>query len=96
MSNTLPSPPHALMESPTHYSIVFNMLGVDQDGIGINVNSFLREITVLARKEQRLARCGFYWTFGVPMDARLNDLTTRYRGGALEVRIPKLMTVMCA
>lgn len=81
--------PHAMMESPSNYSIVFNMLGVERGDIGVDVNEGKREIAVLARKDRGGFRRGFFWVFGVPMDAFLEGISTRYRGGVLEIVIPK-------
>ncbi|MBI3556259.1 MAG: Hsp20/alpha crystallin family protein [Deltaproteobacteria bacterium] len=84
-----PAPPHALMESESAYSIVFNMLGIEQKGIGIDIDTGKREVTVLARREREFSRNGFFWTFGVPGDALLVEMTARFKAGVLEIVIPR-------
>lgn len=81
--------PHALMENPSYYSIVLNMLGINQQDIGIQVDRVKHELAVLAKKETYSCKRGFYWVFGVPSEAALEAITTRYRGGVLEIVIPK-------
>ena len=84
-----PVPPHALVESRSCYSVVFNMLGVEQKGIGIDVNLEKREVTVLARKERENLREGCFWVFGVPTDASLGQMTANFKAGVLEIAFPK-------
>lgn len=84
-----PAPPHALMEGDLSYSIVFNMLGIEQKGIGIDLDLDKREVTVLARRDRENIRNGFFWTFGVPQDALLAEMSTRFKAGVLEIVIPK-------
>ena len=83
------APPHTLIESKSCYSIVFNMLGISRQGIGIDLDVEKREITVLARKDRENIKGGFYWIFGVPTDALMSEMTARYKGGALEIVFPK-------
>ena len=83
------NPPHALLESRSSYSIVLNLLGVAQNDIGIRVNEQKRELTVLAKKETPYYKHGFFWVFVVPIQGLLHSITTRYKAGVLEIRIPK-------
>ncbi|MDR3608577.1 MAG: Hsp20/alpha crystallin family protein [Oligoflexia bacterium] len=83
------NPPHTMVENPSSYSIVMNLLGIDENDINIRVNSEKREIIVLARKEANGVKRGFFWVFGVPAEALLNSITTRYRGGVLEIVVKK-------
>lgn len=85
-----PAPPHAMLEDEGSYSVIFNMLGIDQKGIGIDVNFGKREVTVLARRESKNFRHGFYWVFGVPSDALLGEMTSQFKNGVLEIVIPKV------
>jgi HSP20 family molecular chaperone IbpA len=85
-----PAPPHTLIERGSSYSIVFNMLGVEQNGVGIDINPGKREVTVLARRERENFRNGFFWIFGVPRDALLAEMTARFKTGVLEIVIPKI------
>ncbi len=91
-----PAPPHALVENDSLYSIVFNMLGVKQRGIGIDVNLSKREVTVLARREREKYRNGFFWVFVVPRNAFLEKMTARFKGGILEISIPKAIGARAA
>ncbi len=54
------NPPHARVEDSKGFSIVMNLLGIDQKDIGIRVNEAKREIAVLAKKEARNAKRGFF------------------------------------
>ena len=81
--------PHTVVESPSSFSIVMNLLGVRRKDVALRVNSGKREVAILARKETRTKLSGFYWVFGVPAAASLEAITTRYRRGVLEIRIPK-------
>lgn len=83
------NPPHALLENSSNYSIVMNLLGIDQKDIAIQVNEAKREIAVLAKKEAQNAKRGFFWIFGVPSEGLLDSITTRYKAGVLEIVIPK-------
>lgn len=87
--NVSSNPPHALLEKPSNYSIVLNLLGINESDIGIRVNEASREVAVLAKKEARNSKRGFFWVFGVPADGALDAISTRYRGGVLELVIPK-------
>ena len=83
------TPPHALTDSPSSYSIVLNLLGTDQRQIGIHVNEKKREISVLARKDSPFYKRGFYWVFGVPRKGQLSSVSARFRLGVLEIVVPK-------
>lgn len=82
-------PPHTLLEGSRGYSIVMNLLGIDEKDIGIRVSEKKREVTVVARRETRNSKLGHFWVFGVPSEGVLSSLCTRYTGGALEIFIPK-------
>ena len=83
------NPPHQLMETLSSYSIFFNLLGIDQKDIGVDINEQKREVAVLARKGGSYMKQGFYWVFGIPSVAALNAISIRYRSGVLEIIIPK-------
>ncbi len=89
--NALPSPnpPHALLEKSSGYSIVMNLLGIDEKDIGIRANESKREIAVLAKKVGPYEKRGFYWIFGVPAEGFLGSISARFKGGVLEIQIPK-------
>ena len=89
VSTACANPPHELMETASSYSIIFNLLGIDQKDIGIDINEQKREVSVLARKDGSYMKKGFYWIFGVPQVAALGAISTRYRSGVLEIVIPK-------
>jgi len=80
---------HAVMESPSSYSIVLNLLGIEQKDIGIKIDKRSRELAVLARKETYACKRGFFWVFGVPAEGVIESITSRYQGGVLEIVIPK-------
>jgi hypothetical protein len=97
MNNQLmTSTPHILTEDAACYSIIFNLLGHNPSDIGINVNEQKKELTVLARKETRNYRNGAFWTFGVPMDGILGNVSTHFQGGVLEILIPKNRAALAA
>lgn len=83
------NPPHTLLESPSSFSIVMNLLGIDQEDISIRVDESKREIAVLAKKEVINSKRGFFWIFGVPSEGAINLISTRYKGGVLEISVPK-------
>lgn len=80
---------HAVVESPSSYSIVLNLLGIDLKDIGIQYDESKRELAILARKESYACKRGFFWVFGVPSEAMIDAITSRYKGGVLEIIIPK-------
>jgi HSP20 family molecular chaperone IbpA len=83
------NPPHALMEDTSCYSIVLNMFGIDQKDIGIKIDRVKCELAVLARKKTHSSKRGFFWVFGVPSETAMEQVTGRYKGGVLEIVIPK-------
>lgn len=91
-----PTDIHAFLDRSTDYSIVFNFLDVSQENIGIDVNVIQREITVYAKKINEYARKGFFWTFGIPVDAQMADTMAQYKSGILEIKIPKNTFAMSA
>jgi hypothetical protein len=66
-----------------------NFLGIDVNDLGVRVNLSKREIVVLARKESRNMKRGFFWVFGVPPEGLLEAMTTQFKSGVLEIVIPK-------
>jgi HSP20 family molecular chaperone IbpA len=82
--------PHSMLENSSSYSILMNLLGIDMNDIGIRVNVDKREVAVLAKKESKNLKRGFFWVFGVPVEGLLTALSSRYRDGVLEIIIPKL------
>ena len=84
-----PNSPHTLFENSLNYSIVMNLLGVEHKDIGIRVDKSTREISVRARKQSTYAKRGFFWIFGVPSPGVFDRITTRFKGGVLEITIPK-------
>ncbi len=77
------------LETPASYSIVLNLLGVDSQDISIRADESKRELAVLARKDSEYMKRGFYWIFNIPSDASLESVSTRYKGGVLEILIPR-------
>ena len=84
------APPHPLVEEASSYSVDFKMHGVDQTGIGIDVDTKMRTITVHARMERANSLGGFFWTFAVPSDALLVKMSSEFSDGVLKIVIPKI------
>lgn len=89
MTGSRTVPPHALLESTDHYSVVLNLLGIEMKNIALRLDEKKRELTVLAKKESPLFRSGYYWMFQLPVHTSLSEIRTIYRNGALEIRMPK-------
>lgn len=71
------------------YSTVLNLLGINKENIHIEVDAKNHEFGVYATKKDYARERGFYWIFSVPMDALLERMRIKYKGGGLEIRIPK-------
>lgn len=83
------APPHALIETDSSYSIIFNMLGVAPEDVGIEVDERRGELTVVAKRNIRYGKRGFFWVFAMPEDGNAANVTTRFESGVVEVLIPK-------
>lgn len=83
------SPPYILRKKASFYSVVFNLFGVDRRDISIDVDEDKREIKVMACKRDINYQKGYYWVFGVPRDAFLEEASVKFGNGVLEIVIPR-------
>lgn len=82
-------PPYVLRKRATSYSVIFNLLGIDSKDVNIEVNETRREIRVMACRKDTKYKKGFYWVFGAPKDAFLLGAKAKFRGGVLEITVPR-------
>src|SRR4051812_44502418 len=75
--------PHAFLENRKRYSIILNLLGIDQKNIYVDVNASKHEVAVRQRR-------GRFWIFAVPNLGQLQLVSVRYKSGVLEISIPKM------
>jgi HSP20 family molecular chaperone IbpA len=88
-AKTVPASVHAFLEDRSKYSIVLNLLGIEEKDIGIRVNAQKREIAVMAKRETYASKQGSFWIFGVPSEGLLSAITARFEDGVLEICIPR-------
>ena len=82
-------PPCVMLEKHDSYSVVLNLLGIDQKDILIDVNERKHELAIYAGKKTEKSNKAYFWVFGVPHTGMLSQLKTHYQAGGLEVVIPK-------
>lgn len=89
-------PPLTLMERQWDYSIIFNMAGVEQRNIGIDIHPTKRRIQVLAKRSATGFRRAFSWEFDVPKDGLIYEASAKLDEGFLEIVVPKRFRSLAA
>ena len=85
--------PFMTFEDGEKYSVVLNLLGVNPKDIFIDVDKSNNEVGVYAGKGNDFNRSVSFWVFGVPADGQVERVALNYKGGGLEVTVPKMKTV---
>lgn len=78
-----------ILERRNEYSVVLNLLGIDERDIVIDVNEAKREFGIYAGQKSRTKKNASFWVFGVPRDALLGEISVKCQGGGIQVTVPK-------
>lgn len=81
--------PMMISQDETRYSVVLNLFGVDRKDIFVDVNTRKHEFGVYAAKTTESSKSASFWIFGVPHDGSLQDMRVRYKGGGLQITVPR-------
>lgn len=81
---------YVTFEDVQKYSVVLNLLGINQKDIFIDIDKSNNEVGIYAGKDGYNARSVKYWIFNVPADGDIGQVSMKYKGGALEITIPKV------
>jgi HSP20 family molecular chaperone IbpA len=85
--------PYMTFEDEDRYSIVLNLLGCNPKDIFIDVDKLNNEVGIYAGKDGMLARSVSFWVFHVPTDGQIEKVAMKFKGGGLEVDIPRARMV---
>lgn len=79
-----------------YYTVIFNLLGTERDHIYIDVNNRKHEFSIYAGKDSKERKTASFWIFGVPHDGALEKMTAFYKGGGLQVIVPRVLKPLAA
>ncbi len=77
-------------ENDGEYSVVLNLLGYDPEDIFVDIDKRNNEVGIYAKKKPHSALSVSFWIFGVPSDGQVERTAMRFKGGGLEITIPRI------
>jgi hypothetical protein len=82
--------PVALMEDKDKYSMVVNIFSLQKPQIFIDVDNKKHEVGIYAGKSTAEKKSASFWIFGVPKDGLLEKMKIMYKGGGLQITVPRM------
>jgi HSP20 family molecular chaperone IbpA len=81
--------PAFLVKNKSQYSVILNLFGIDKNEIFIDVDSGKHEFGIYIGNSTNNCKKASFWIFGVPQDGSIENLEVNYKGGGLEITVPR-------
>lgn len=88
-SEAISAPPYEFAHRKDGYDVYFNMFGIPESNIKLNLEPDSHTMTVFAQREKTNFIDQFLWVISLPDNADLRKVCTLYKKGVVQISFPK-------